>query len=226
MPLEAAFRNWSDASAIRHLDEKKAYSTMPLIFIVGGPDPYFDGHCEWCDRLEPLRRRFEARLRSGELVATGFAQPLNPASRRQVIAPALFELLELDYAASEARRDDLHYIQIEVCLPTAKSEPGDAADSFIAEPVVSKGSETFVCNGRYTKVRIREHHFFLSGGQCTIVKLLHEASRTADPWLETKTLLEKANYHSNSLGSVFKRHRSPSWKELIEQKREFSRLNL
>ena len=143
-----------------------------------------------------------------------------------MIAPALFELLELDYAASEARRDDLHYIRIEVSLPTVKSESGDAADSFIAEPVVSKGSETFVCNGRYTKVTIREHHFFLSGGQCTIVKLLHEASRTANPWLETKPLLEKANYHSNSLGSVFKRHKNPSWKELIEQKRGFSRLNL
>jgi len=39
---------------------------------------------------------------------------------------------------------------------------------------------TFSCNENFSRVSIQGHDFFLSGGLCTIVRLLHVASETDD----------------------------------------------
>jgi hypothetical protein len=69
--------------------------------------------------------------------------------------------------------------------------------------------------------------FELSGGLNGIMRRLHEASRTEEPWLAGKRLLADCGYQSNWLGDVFKRHRNPSWRELIQGNGKGSfRLNL
>lgn len=232
LPLEAAFRTWSDQDALRRLDVLRRYSFPPMFWVAGydGPDPWADGHEEWCRRLEPLRQQFEAKLRTGGLVATGFARPLTPESRRSVIPADLFEVLELHYEAAEASFHDLHFLRIEVALPlkregvSGERSAGDDNPAVQGEP--QGAGEEFTCNANYTRISIRNNRYFLSGGLCTVVRLLHHASRSADPWLETKWLLEQAKYGSVSLSAVFRRHADPSWKELIEQRRGYSRLNL
>ncbi len=95
-----------------------------------------------------------------------------------------------------------------------------------ASPVTAAIPRTFSCNENYTRVSIEGCSFVLSGGLCTVVRLLHEASMTDDPWRSNKHILGEAGYGSVSLASVFRRHDSPSWKELIELDKGFCRLRL
>jgi hypothetical protein len=72
---------------------------------------------------------------------------------------------------------------------------------------------------------MRGDAFDLSGGLTNLVRLLHEASLTSDPWRNGKKLLEDAGYESLFIGDVFKRH--SDWRELIESNRRgLYRLNL
>ena len=87
LPLKAAFRAWSDPEALAHLDEFQRYSGPLYFFVVGAPDPHLDGRIEWNRRFQPMRRRFEAKLACGELVATGFATPITPDTRRRESLP-------------------------------------------------------------------------------------------------------------------------------------------
>jgi hypothetical protein len=210
--LEAALRDFSDPDGIRYMDEFKQFARRPPVMFTGG-DPDFDGHLEWRKRRSPLEQEFLAMLRRGELVATGLAHPVTLSTKREIIPSHLWDVLTPDFETSEAKGAGLHIVRVEVSRGAATPDG------------VSTGLPEFTHNADYSRVTIRHHVFDLSGGLTNVVRLLHEASMTADPWRNGKKLLESAGYDSMFLGDVFKRH--PDWRELIEGNgRGLYRLNL
>jgi hypothetical protein len=227
LTLMAAFRAWSDPDTLARVDELARYAFVPMIAPADHrkPDPAAELYDEWRSGLARLRQEFEARLASGELVATGFVKPIDIESRRRTIPVALYEIADLDYEAAEARCGDLVFISVEVFRPAASTSDltaDQAGDELGQEP----GRRVFKHNPSYARVTIDRHVFFLTGGQCTIVRRLHEASFTDDPWIANKALLNGAGYSSDTLSGVFRRHQNPPWLELIEQRRGYSRLKL
>jgi hypothetical protein len=74
----------------------------------------------------------------------------------------------------------------------------------------------FTANEDYTFVRIGTAEFHFGDLQAAIIRELHLASRTAEPWCRGKELLDAARSNSNNVGDLFRRHLNPSWRVLIE----------
>lgn len=222
LSLEEGLRAWSDSAAVQHVDELDDYSAPPFPGLTKAPvnDLYFEKHTEWCRRRKPVEQRFISRLQAGEIIATGLAQPISVSSSRERIDPELWNLLKPDFRKSEARGPGLHIIQVEVEKPSPSVDRREAGD--VPEPDVAE----FTHNADYTRVKIREHEFNLIGGLQTLVKLLHEASQTSEPWQNGKKLMGLAKYGSTmTIGNAFRRH--PQWRQLIEgNRRGLYRLNL
>jgi hypothetical protein len=72
-----------------------------------------------------LHKEFKERLRSGELIGTGIKLPVTTGSRPEPIAPALWDVLVLDFASNQARSRGLTYHGVRI---------GSAADGFAVEP--------------------------------------------------------------------------------------------
>ena len=157
------------------------------------------------------------------------AKPLTPTSRREAIPAELFELLELDYPASEARGHGLDFLRVEVSLPRKASEAGtvaEAADGGIGGTEGAPNAKRFVCNATYTRISIGDNRFSLYWRSVHHRQAAARGEQNRAALGADENLLEEARYRTNSLGDIFKRHTDPSWKELIEQERGHSRLNL
>lgn len=84
----------------------------------------------------------------------------------------------------------------------------------------------FTANEDYTLVCIGTVEFRFVGLQTAIVRELHQASRTDDAWRHGKFLLHHVGASTRSIGDLFRRHREPSWRILIEDNRGMYRLRL
>lgn len=167
-----------------------------------------------------LEERFVERVMKGELVLSAFTDPITPSSRREVLFPELLEVVEFDFFHGEAYGDGFKLVKFQVHA----ADPALEQELARARAVV--GNE-FSHNANYTRVSIRRMAFELSGGLSQIVRRLHEASQTEDPWVPGKRLLGDSGYQSSWMGDVFKRYKDPSWRELIEGNGRGSfRLNL
>jgi len=219
LTLEEAFRRCTSDADLAYIDKLKAYSVRPLVWFPD--DPYLDRYYAWRERRKPFEAEFIARIRRGELVLTGFAKPASNRSRREIIAPDLLEVLELDFETSKARGPGLELILLQV-------QPALASEDRVASQPNKNGSvwsPEFTHNADYTRVEIRGLAFDLSGGLCQIVRRLHEAHLAGDPWLNGKLLLAECNYGSMYMGDIWRRH--PGWRELIaSNRRGLYRLNL
>ena len=217
LPLSDALRRWSDPDELQEVDHLSQYD---FAIIHTFANPREDHHVKMRDRYyrlrDALKQAFVERLRSGELIASGYTAPIGLKSRREDIPAQLWELLEPDFEKAEAQAPGLHVVRIEV------REGGAAERPLIGYSPVAPGSvgdpnpAEFVHNADYTQVSVRGHAFVLTAGMAQIVRLLHEASATRHPWVNGKKLTEEAKYGSVYLGDVFKRHRDPDRRELIE----------
>ena len=75
---------------------------------------------------------------------------------------------------------------------------------------------TFTANKDYTVVCIGPAEFHFGDMQAAVVRELHRASLTPEPWCSGKVLLHQAGSDSGNVGDLFRRHRNPSWRDLIE----------
>ncbi|HEV7253602.1 MAG TPA: hypothetical protein VGN97_10970 [Mesorhizobium sp.] len=171
-----------------------------------------------------LRTALRKRLRAGELIATGIKVPASLLSPRQVIGPELWRVLEPDFDDSSARGAGLTVVDVLVCEPheleahvcrVASEDTGEAA----ASPVG-------ICNSNYTTVRLSEGEFLLGPVQASVIRELHQASLTPDPWRTGRAVLDAAGSNSKGIRDVFQRHTDPSWRLLIEEKRARYRLRV
>lgn len=176
-----------------------------------------------------LVRHFLQLLSDGTLVLTGLVAPISLASRREVIPPDIVEVLEISFVETTARAPGLKLIRLKV--HAAQGAAGGSNDG--RRTIQDVGAEAsnalseFTHNVDHSRVTMREHVFDLSGGLCQVVARLHAASCCADPWLIGKQLMAACGYASTFMGSAFKRHHSPCWRELVEGNgRGLYRLNL
>ena len=84
----------------------------------------------------------------------------------------------------------------------------------------------FTANKDYTFVCIGTAQFRFVGLQAAVVRQLHEASLTDNPWRHGKVLLHQASAATRSIGDLFRRHRNPSWRLLIDDRRGMYRLRV
>jgi hypothetical protein len=169
---------------------------------------------------EELEKRFLERVMQGELILSAFTAPITPGSRREVLFPELLEVVELDFFHGEGYGEGFKLVKFQVHGADPSLELKLARAKAVSD-------NEFTHNGDYSRVSIRGLVFELAGGLRQIVRYLHEASQTHDPWVHGKRLLGDCGYGSTWMGDVFKRYTDPSWRELIEGNRRGSyRLNL
>lgn len=186
------------------------------------------------DLLERLKlrhqvvRAFLQLLSQGTLVLTGLVAPIKLSSRREIIPPDIIDALRFDFPGARATAPGLELIHLKVQVRTEENQnsvleraggrqrPGREADT--AE---------FTHSADYGRVTMRGHAFHLAGGLCQLVALLHAASRSNDPWCVGKQLMADCGYNTTLLSDAFRRHQSPSWRELVAGNgRGLYRLNL
>lgn len=222
LDLEAALRHWSDPVAVARLDVLRG----PLATSWWDDDLDGEHYRERFRLRHTLVRRFLDRMTNGELVLTGLAAPISLASRREVIPADIIEVLEISFVDATARAPGLRLIQLKV--HEAQGQKGASRSAWDGSGAGhSPAPDEFQHNGDYSRVVIRCHVFDLSGGLCQIVARLHEAALSTAPWLVGKQIMAECGYGFALIGDAFKRHQSPSWRELIEgNNRGLYRLNL
>ena len=166
----------------------------------------------WVQLLEA----FISSLRSGRLLANAFRTPLSPHSRRELISPDLWELLDVETDQCRATASGIELIRIEIVLGLNRLNRQETCDEQ-AEPKATdaKPRPEFEHNEDFTRVRIREHAFELSSQLAKVVQRYYEASLGPDPALPAKAALGELGFRSECLSSVFNRHIAPSWRELL-----------
>lgn len=65
----------------------------------------------------------------------------------------------------------------------------------------------------YTYVKLGDEEFKFGMIQARVIRLLHEASKTSNPWIYGKILLSEAGSRSQKLCDLFKRQKN--WKQII-----------
>lgn len=178
---------------------------------------------------ERLRSRLEAAflemLISGDLVANGFRHPINPDSRRTQIAADLWEVLEIDFMASEAHGAGLRMIRIEVLKPAINMERLHRMTPFRLEPIPDAAGMTVASalrrpklshNADFSVVTLGDATFKFGAASANVVRILHENVDKVGGWMHGKALMNEAGAVGTKVGDLFKRHEDPSWEMLIE----------
>lgn len=159
--------------------------------------------------------QLRSMLRSGELIASGLAAPVGMKSQREDIPTPLWEVLELDIDACEARAPGFRLVGVKVREACEADQEGIPEANTSLQP--REGSEQeFHHAPTYEWVTIRGSRFVLDGRLREIVRLLHDASKRPDPWISGKRLTQDAGYSTMDVSGLFKRHKQPDWRELIE----------
>ncbi|MCO6052364.1 hypothetical protein NGM99_21505 [Mesorhizobium sp. RP14(2022)] len=206
---------------------------------------WWDDDGDEVDLLERLKlrhqvvRAFLQLLSQGTLVLTGLVAPIKLSSRREIIPPDIIDALRFDFPGARATAPGLELIHLKVHAVQAR-ENRDVGLRASAEPLAGAGMSAdaafsaasnaapeFTHSADYGRVTMRGHAFHLAGGLCQLVALLHAASRSNDPWCVGKQLMADCGYNTTLLSDAFRRHQSPSWRELVAGNgRGLYRLNL
>ncbi|SDB59045.1 hypothetical protein [Bauldia litoralis] len=143
------------------------------------------------------------KLKRGDVISSGIAQG---ASSRTIVDPSLFELLmyrvDLDAVVGHRRifEKPEFFLPAEIPLNVRSVPKWLLAYD---RPVIA----AFAHDARYRKVSVREERYALGEKQSRIIKVLHEASQTNDPWRDGRSLLDAAGSESTNLMDLFKNKR-------------------
>jgi hypothetical protein len=221
--LEEALRRTSDPAEYQQwLDAHRAWSEHPH----QGSKESQRLRDVASDLLEGLRRDLVEQLISGDLVASGFKLPIEPDSRRVTIAADLWELLDIDFARSEAEARGIRLIRIEVLKPAINVTRAMKFSPILFGPVPDKGHQrehlpadvpmAFTHSADFSKVELGPHSFTFGAAAANVLRLLDQNSARVGGWMHGKTLMAEAGANGTKVGDLFKRHIDPSWKLLIE----------
>jgi hypothetical protein len=216
-PLQQAFRQYADPVILARLDELEPYANE---YADGVAEHLFNEHNALQQQLEDALLE---RLRRGELVARAIVLG-GPVNQGYVpIPPERWARLEINHETYEAcgpNRLVLAEVEIREAEPVEAEEQGGLATT------AKEADRGFEHDPDYRWVRLRGEEFKLGSKQSRVVRQLHAASRTDDPWVHGKELLRhKPAIESSSIRDLFKS--KPNWKVLIESDgRSHYRLNL
>ncbi|MEP0313196.1 hypothetical protein [Hyphomonas sp.] len=143
------------------------------------------------------------KLNRGDVITSGIAQG---ASSRTIVDPSLWELLmyrvDLDAVVGHGRI----FEKPEFFLPTEIPLNVRSVPKWLLaydRPAVA----AFEHDAGYRKVSRRGERYALGEKQSLIIKRLHEASQTNDPWRDGRSLLDTAGSESTNLMDLFKNKR-------------------
>lgn len=215
LPLEEAFRFWTNPKKLQELDVYKEYWWHPPIWFSGPPTPYEVMHDKWCEIRAPLEQAFLEKLRSGELVAIALAKPVGANSTRDAIGPELWDVIQPDFEHSGASGAGLELIKIEI---VARESVPDVSAADATLPGASRSRRIHLSPGDDQLTLDGELMIFTGAIQQTIIRQLVDALEQGRR-LRTHDLLTDAGSNADTIAKAFKG--SPHWhklKRILRQK--------
>lgn len=219
LSAENALKKWSNRAAyaamLELVDSKDRM----------GSDPDSIGrHFEYSRRRDALEKAFEEKLKQADVFCSGI---LERTASRTIISPSAWDVLGVNYDFDYVSGNGLLFKAVEFFeadhLPRNITE---VPDWFWAYQKKRRWTEEFVTlDASYRRVVMRGEEFSLSDLQAAVVRTLHEASRTPDPWCVSKQIVKDAGSEQNKIVDLFRD--KPRWHSLIEVRRDGRcRLNL
>lgn len=233
MELIEAIRALGSMGELAELDRFHDARRSPVASVIGAPTAYEFHHDAWIARLKPLRQRLMQRLDSGEWFITALETPLTLASKPIRIERSLLPELAFEYADSEAWLGPKQVIQIRAFqkelaepvprliwkhgCPGGESNPPETLVESSVQP-----TNIFRCAPDYLAVWLGHEEFRLGPKQALVVRILHEASATSNPWLSWESFSKRGI--KSRIPDLFKSQ--PNWNDLIQWESGRFRLNL
>jgi hypothetical protein len=215
LSIKGALRRWGDPALLARLDQLKADVDQATAEARAHPEAAYR------DIVEALGHGLKQRLESGELRARGLVRGAPVTVGKVDVDPERWAELEIDYDLDEiAGPNGFVMTAVEI----RKAEPDEAEEQGgLATTAANRGFEH---DPNYCWVRLRGEKFNLGPQQARVVRHLHAASQTDDPWVHGKELLrQKPSISSSSIRDLFKS--KPNWRVLIDSDgRGIYRLNL
>ncbi|MFD1985676.1 hypothetical protein ACFSOZ_24825 [Mesorhizobium newzealandense] len=166
---------------------------------------------------QQIMGEFRAQLLAGKL--TAYAREIFPFGSVKAIPPDAWNSLRITKIRSGRVRGpgvELTGLCVSLGPQSSPTEERPEAESSPAEDGDQACETMFTANKDYSVVRIGKAEFHLGPMAAAVIRELHSASLTAEPWCSGKELLYKARSKSNNVGDLFRRHIHPSWRLLIE----------
>ena len=190
-------------------------------------------------RYKRLQDDLFKRLAKGTLLSSAVDNTTDPSHPRSLIHPSLYDDDAISY--------DIHRRAVIACgrtlwnveifepneIPTnvtrypnwlaqySDQAPGDEAPRNVG----TADGAAFRHDPTYEHVWIGDREFSLTSLQGRIVRELHQAAVSGQPWMKIAQLHDAVAFEAHALHQVFKR--MPSWRELIRSDRRGNyRLNL
>lgn len=196
--LSEAFEHFGDPVLLRRLNELEPHART-----VSKRTQHL--HNEYRKTFRTIHESMIDRLKSGELIAHGLDKHGWINEGFTEIAPARWSVLHIRYDLGEVYGPGglvLVDVQISEALDVTQQPQAFGGPDHIFE---------HWSDYRYVKMRGLE--FKLGPKQAQVVKLLHAASQTDEPWVHGKVLLGDS-IASKSVYELFKSKKN--WRELIE----------
>jgi hypothetical protein len=207
-----AFRRFADPELLRRLDElephanKHTNATQHL-------------YREYHRLFEQIDQAMVTRLKRGELLARG-VRIHGPVDEGSIdIAPARWSILEICYETGEiAGPNGLVLVDVMIRMAAPDKSSDDASH------MSPNSRDAFTHDAGYRRVCISRTVFKLGPKQASVIRALHDASKTEDPWVHGKSLVG-GSIRSQTVRELFKSKRN--WRLLIESDRSgLYRLNV
>lgn len=213
----APSRGFTPDDALKKWSNRAAYAAMLELVDskdrMGSDRESVDRYFEYSRRRDALEKTFEEKLKQAHVFCSGI--PERTASRT-IINPSTWDVLWVDYDFYSVSGNGLIFKAAEFFeaehLPRNVT---DVPDWFGAYQKRQQWTEEFVAvDASYRRVVIRGEEFGLSDLQAAVVRTLHEASRTPDPWCVSKQIVKAAGSGQNKIVDLFRD--KPGWRSLIE----------
>lgn len=248
IPPEEALERWSDPEAYAAMREYWEHRLGVSVAAGKKPTQRVLLHKEYKKRRNPLVRAFHTLLEEGRLLATAVHKYADPTAARILVDPEVFSdayiRFDMGHIRGRTRPYELELVEIfappgvprnvrvirdwywEIYEPSRAGEPESTVVPAAASttPVTTPAFDHYAA---YRHVTIHGTDFSLTTVQATVVRQLHEAHLSGNPWQYGATLLHAAGSRSLSLFQIFRRQTSPHWSVLIESDgRGYYRLNV
>jgi hypothetical protein len=208
---DKALECWSDPALYQELVALVGSSDLPCTELCGNEIQDRERAQQYQKQREVLEVAFRSKLQDGELLASAIAEY---ADSREIIHPSLWDLLQVDYQFEECVGDGRALKMPEFFERTAIPLNVKQIPDWLDDELAAQGLNVFRHDRDYRHVVLRGMEFSLSPIHAKVVKSLHQAWLSGEPWQRGDTILEAAGSAQIKMVDAFKSR--ADWKILIE----------
>ena len=160
-------------------------------------------------------RHLRSQLQAGEL--TAYVREVFPFGPVRPIPPDAWRSLtiaDLRSGRVKGHGTDLTGVRIDRDPPLPRKPATTQLPAQLA--AATAAAPSFSASADFGIVQFGELQFQFGIFQALIVRQLHEASLTGEPWQPGKVLLHEAGANTRSIGDLFRRQTEPHWRRLID----------